>query len=63
MTETVRGHVWALTDHLKPGCGGVAEVPVSTSEEDVQALVKLGVEVRRSCWVRVPTWSREERTA
>lgn len=59
----MRGHAWALADLLEPGCGGVAEVPMGTSEDDVQALEQLGAEVRRSCWVRIPTWSREERTA
>lgn len=54
---------YARRGSLRPGCGGVIEVPTGTSEEDVQALEKLGAEVRRSCWVRIPTWSREERTA
>ncbi len=57
MTETMRGAPWALVDVLTAGCGGVAEVPVGTSEDDVRELEALGVEVRRSVWCRVATWS------
>lgn len=61
MSETMRGAAWALADVLTAGCGGVAEVPAATSDDDVRELEALGVEVRRSARVRVATWTGVQR--